>query len=211
MDQIFNLENKDFFVAEINKQGDLPIKSYLVTKVNRKVNLLDSYEKYYNVSSDSKLSKKFSYLNEATLKNRRYAGLSIKVSSEFPNFYEKNKDHANTLIIPMFKKSHGLRVLGNSKNLISACFKGVLGALPKSEILSHIKDELSYKNLLLKGDEIPLTVNYRNVILNVSFPAIKHNFCKTRKRRQLFTELNVSFTIKKYEKSRKSFKAKNSN
>jgi hypothetical protein len=209
MSHTFSIDNVNLFVFEANKQSYLSQKAYYDAKINKKIDVINSYENFHNVISAHK--NNYYYLNEKVVKNKNFSGLAIKVNLSSSAFKIKEVSLSESSLFSPRKSESPLRVMGNQKSGVLLQSKNLIGVGSKNDTLLHLKNTLSYKDILLKEKNVPLVSNRKNSLFNISFPSIKYNFAKSKKRRQVFGEVNVNFIVKKYEKNRKDFKTKNIN
>lgn len=212
MKTIINLHNIKPFFIENNKDYIYSKKGFINDKssTHKNINLIDDYNNFYYLPEKRK-SKNilYSILNLKTLSNNKFSNLKLKTNISSFNFDSSYKSIKRN---PTLNKSDNknLTILGANKTGFNVFYKGILGILPKNQILNSLKTSITYNNLLVKNEsKIPTVANVKNTLIDIYFQNIRFNFSKTKKRRISLTETHFTFTNKNYEKPRKKDKTKN--
>ena len=211
MNKFTNLTEKDLNTLEICKNNLLNVKGLINNKENpnKRINLIDDFNTFYYLPEKKKGKNLLhTVLNTKTLSNNKFPNLKLEANTPFNTF---NKHYGLLKKNPLTEilNTKEVTLLNLQKKGFNSFYKGILGLLPKDQVLKTVKNKINYSDILLKDKKyIIKDVKIKNTFVNIYFPNIRFNFSKTKKRRINLTETYFTFTNKKHEKIRKNTKAK---
>lgn len=203
------LENKITTYIEANKNFILAKKAFIDVKINKKLNLVNDYKDFYYISERKKTTDSlYSQINNKTLNNKRFPLLKIDAALSIIKLNYKEKSIKKNPILDLKNnKEKSAIILNSSKGGFNIFYKGLIGFLPKNQMLKSLKNKINYTQTFLKlNNDIPKTnITVTKGSLNIYFQNIKYNFAQIKKRKINNIETSIIFTN---EKDRKNIKTK---